>query len=122
MRHDLCRWSSFGLNFQVRMLPFRCPLKNVLILRKRYTTVSSAVAVFSVYCVFTVGCSANLWPAVQSRPGFYPAQSSSQGGAGADKETVVSCVTSVSMSDTTHRVIMSSCTVGPPSDEDWRLK
>ena len=91
-----------------------------------YTTVSSAVAVFSVYCVFTVGCSANLWPAAQSRPGFYPAQSSSQGGAGADKETVVSCVTSVSLSDTTHRVIMSSCTVGPPSDavlkEDWRLK
>ena len=30
------------------------------------------------------------------------------------------------VSDTTHRVIMSSCTVGPPSDavlkEDWRLK
>ena len=88
-----------------------------------YTTVSSAMAVFSVYCVFTVGCSANLWPAAQSRPGFYPAQSSSQGGPGADKETVVSCVR---MSDTTHRVIMSSCKVGPPSDtareEDWRLK
>ena len=26
------------------------------------------------------------------------------------------------VSDTTHRVIMSSCTVGPPSEEDWRLK
>ena len=122
MRHELCRWSSFGRNFSVWMLPFRCPLKNVLILRKSYT-VDSAVAVFSAYSVFTVGCSANLWPAAQSRPGFYPAQSSSQGGAGADKETVVSCVR---MSDTTHRVIMSSCTVGPPSDavlkEDWRLK
>ena len=70
-----------------------------------YTTVSSAVAVFSVYCVFTVGCSANLWPAAQSRPGFYPAQSSSQGGAGADKETVVSCV----RHDTSrHYVIMHS--------------
>ena len=45
---------------------------------------------YTVYCVyvFTVGCSANLWPAAQSRPGFYRAQSSSPGGAGAaDKET-----------------------------------
>ena len=107
MRHELCRWSSFGRNFSVWMLPFRCPLKNVLILRKRYTTVSSAVAVLSVYCVFTVGCSANLWPAAQSRPGFYPAQSSSQGGAGRQRDGCQLC--SYVRHDTSrHYVIMHS--------------
>ena len=55
---------------------------------------------------------------------FTELRAPSPGGAGAaDKETVVSCV---SVSDTTHHVIMSSCTVGPPSaaalEEDWRLK